>query len=43
MEKKMEPTRDYRGYLGIIKRYVLGLCRDNGKEHGSYKDPFLHS
>ena len=43
----------YRGYIGII-RYMLGLYRNNGKEHGKdhnnglskdyYKDDtFLHS
>ena len=32
MEKKMETTIVFRGYIGII----LGLYRDNGKEHGNY-------
>ena len=31
MEKKMETTIVYWGY-------ILGLCRDTGKETGSYRD-----
>ena len=33
MEKKMETT--VMGHAGIIG-YILGLYRDNGKEHGNY-------
>ena len=27
--------RDYRGYIGVI-RYILGLHKDNAKEHRNY-------
>ena len=32
MEKKMETTIVFRGYIGVI----LGLYWDNGKENGNY-------
>ena len=39
MEKKMETTIIY--YIGLCGgniRVILGLYRDNGKEHGNYRD-----
>ena len=39
MEKKMETTIVYRGYIMIMEKNmnygILGLCRDNGKENGT--------
>ena len=31
----METTGIIMGFIGI-RRYLLGLCRDNGKENGNY-------
>ena len=31
----METTGFYRGYIGVIIGYILGLYRDNGKENGN--------
>ena len=28
----------YRGYIGYIIGYILGLYWDNGKENGNYKE-----
>ena len=28
--------RDYRVYIGVYIRGILGLYRDNGKENGNY-------
>ena len=35
MEKKMETIGIMQGFMGIIG-HILGLCRDHGKEDGSY-------
>ena len=42
MEKRMEATIVYGGYIGVNGKEngsyysILGLYRDNGKENGSY-------
>ena len=38
MQKKMETTRYYWGYIGAIFGLYWGYSRDNGKEHGDYRD-----